>query len=116
MATTSQSAATPATDTPNTVSKMQEHPVIINLGKVKPKQAKKLKKGKVSTLTNKLSQKAHQIQEGVTGTATPVYISYEVKPRTKPKKKKKVNFLGLKIDRKKFKSSMKDNGINPTFL
>jgi hypothetical protein len=120
MATTNQSVATGATpNAQSTLSKIQDYPPIINLGKVKPKQAKKLKKGKIGTLTNELSQRSHQIQAGVEGKSVPVYISYEEKPRTKPKKKKKkkkINLLGLKIDRKKFKSSLKKNGVNPSFL
>lgn len=116
MATPDQPAATaPATDAAAAPSAAQNQHAIINLGKVKAKDAKKLKKGKVGKLSNKLDQKAAQIP-GKSENAVPLYITFEVKPRTKPKKKNKVNVMGLKIDRKKFKSSMKDKGINPTFL
>ena len=116
MDTTTPSAETaPAAPAANPLPNVQSNPATVNLGKVKAKDAKKLKKGKAGKLTNKLSQAAGQIQ-GAPENAVPLYITYEVKPRKKPKKKNKVNFMGLKIDRKKFKSSMKDKGINPTFL
>jgi len=118
MATTTKSADAGAADAQKPISKIQGHPPVINLGKVKPKQAKKLKKGKIGTLTNEISMHSQQILAGVDDKTIPIYISYEEKPSTKPKKKKKnkINFLGLKIDRKKFKSSLKENGINPSFL
>ena len=108
---------TPAAS-PTPIATLHAQPPVVQLGKVKNKDAKKLKKGKAGKLTDKLNQQYQQIQANVEGSSTPVYITYEVKPRTTPKKKKKnkVNFMGLKIDRKKFKSNMKKNGVNPTFL
>jgi len=116
-ATKATDAGAPA-ETLTPLAKMQALPPVINLGKVKPKDAKKLKKGKPGKLTNNLDMGYQQIKAGVDGQTAPVYISYEVKPRTKPKKKKKnkINVMGLKIDRKKLKSTMKKNGVNPSFL
>jgi hypothetical protein len=106
----------PVTDTKKMVSQMQAHPPIINLGKVKAKHAKKLKKGRIGVMSNELMQSFQQMSAGMEGKQVPVFISYEAKPRTKPKKKKKVNFMGLNIDRKKFKKSLKKNGIGANFF
>ncbi len=96
------------------LTQLQTHPPIIHAGTVKNKRAKKLKRGRLNAMSFKVHQKCQDVQASVAG--QPVIISYEEKPRKKPKKKKKVNFMGFKIDRKKFKKKMKKNGIAPGFL
>jgi hypothetical protein len=110
MATTTQPNA-PQKDMnpPQMLSKIQGHPPLLHLGKIKKKKSKQLKKGK--QLPVEVHQHLQQLQAGLKGDNQPVVISYEEKPRKKRKKKNKINFMGLKIDRKKLKNRMKKNGI-----
>lgn len=105
---------TPPAEKSEALAQLQNHPPIIHAGSVKNKHAKKLKRGSLNAMSYKVNQKLQDVKANVEG--RPVIISYEEKPRKKPKKKKKVNFMGFKIDRKKFKKKMKKNGIAPGFL
>lgn len=116
MATSKQPNASGAeTDTPSALEQFHQHPPMVHLGKVKPKNAKKLKKGKGKAM-NEVHLAVQQIQSGLEGTHHPVVISYEEKPRKNAKKKNKINIMGMKIDRKKLKKRMKKSGIRPSFL
>ncbi|NUN99102.1 MAG: hypothetical protein HUU01_00650 [Saprospiraceae bacterium] len=117
MATSKQPNASGAeTETPSALEQIHQHPPLIHLGKVKEKNAKKLKKGKGNTM-NEVHMAIQQIQSGLEGSNHhPVVISYEEKPRKGGKKKNKINIMGMKIDRKKLKKRMKKSGIRPGFL
>ena len=96
-----------------TLSKIQGHPPLINLGKLKKKKSSKLKKAK--ELPVEVHQHLQDLQSGINGSTQPVVISYEAKPRKK-RKKNKINLMGFKIDRKKLKKRMKKNGVRHSFL
>ena len=117
MATTNQ----PTTGAPHKdaesqqlLSRMSVHPHLIDVGKVKKKKSKKLKNGKQLPL--EVQHHLQQLPAGLQGDKQHVIISYEAKPRKNNKKKKKINFMGLKIDRKKLKNRMKKSGIRANFL
>ena len=113
-ATNKNTAGAPeVVDASMALSKIQEHPPLINLGKVKNKKAKKLKKAK-GVVPVEISHAYQQIQAGLDGTNHPVIISYQEKPGSR--KKRKIKFMGVKIDRKKLKKSMKRRGIRSSFL
>ncbi|MFN0203307.1 MAG: hypothetical protein ACKVTZ_17400 [Bacteroidia bacterium] len=108
--TTNELAASGVATTPSP----QSHPPIIHLGKVKAKHAKKLKKGKGDKML-KVTQAYEQLKGEANGNFVPVLISYEEKPKKK-RKKNKLNFMGIKIDRKKLKKQMRKSGIRSSFL
>ena len=89
--------------------RLQSHPPIFNLGKVKKRKRRQLKQGRGSAM-NEVSQAIAQVHSTVSHETDhhPVVISYEKKRR---KKKKYINYMGMKIHRKKFKKRMKKNGI-----
>jgi|GEM_PF-4465460 hypothetical protein len=116
MATSKQPNASGAeTDTPSALAQIHQHPPLVHLGKVKEKNAKKLKKGKGKTMSE-VHMAVQQIQSGLEGNHHPLVISYEEKPRKGGKKKNKINIMGMKIDRKKLKKRMKKSGVSPSFL
>lgn len=94
---------------------IHRHPPIFHLGKQKPKNVKKLKKGKGKAM-DKVHMALNQLQPDSEEVHYPLIISYEEKPRKKRKKKRKVNFMGMKIDRKKLKKQLKKSGIKSSYL
>jgi hypothetical protein len=111
MATTTVQPEVPQKEAnpPLLLSKIQGHPPLVNLGKLKNKKSKKLRKGKEMPV--EVHQHLQQLQSGMKGNTQPLVISYEAKPRKKRKKKNKINLMGIKIDRKKLKNRMKKSGI-----
>jgi hypothetical protein len=115
MATTNPSKPSGSdTDNSSTLSAAQGLPPFVHLGKVKNKTAKKLKKG-TGNLVAEITQSFQMMHASTEGSSHPVIISFEEKPG-KRKKKNKINFMGIKIDRKKLKKRMKKNGIGGNFL
>lgn len=98
------------------VQKIHQHPPLIHLGKLKSNKSKKLKKGRGPAM-DKMHQAVQQVKNTVGGGDDhhPVVISYEEKPKKKGKKKN-INLLGLKINRKKLKKRMKKSGIRHNML
>ena len=96
------------------LSKMMVHPPLIHVGKLKNKKSKRLKKGK--QLPADLQDHVQQLPADLQGDKQHIIISYEAKPRKNRKKKNKIKFMGIKIDRKKLKSRMKKNGMRSSFL
>lgn len=94
------------------LDRIQEHPPIYHLGKVKNKDAKRLKRG-----FGKLYHEALQAfqQVNVAEETQPLIISYEEKPG-KRKRKNKLKFMGMKIDRRRLKRRLKKTGISSSFL
>ena len=96
------------------LSKIMIHPPLINVGKLKTKKSKRLKKGKL--LPSDVQNHIQQLPTDLQGDKQHVIISYEAKPSKNKKKKNKIKFMGIKIDRKKLKSRMKKNGLRSSFL
>jgi hypothetical protein len=116
MATAAASDAT-APAAQQALVQVQGHPPLIHLGKVKKKQAKKLKKSQGGELSAEISQSYQQMQLGLGANQQPIIISYEEKPgKKKNKKKKKIKFLGMTIDRKKLKKRMRKSGFSAKLL
>ncbi|WP_259065703.1 hypothetical protein HDF24_02630 [Mucilaginibacter sp. X4EP1] len=116
MATTEQSKQASSAEAQATLAKIQQYPPLFDLGKIKAKKAKKLKKGKLGPLEDEVSLKHHQVFAGLEADNHPIIFSYEQKPSKKPKLKNKVDLLGVKVNRKKWKKQLKKSGISSSFL
>lgn len=110
---TETAATTGSSNAKSALHRLQQYPPLIDLGKVKAKQSKRLRKGKTTSLNNEIAHSYDQVQAGVDGNTRPVIFSYEEK--RKKKKNKGGNFFGMKVNRKKAKRKMKKNGFSPTF-
>jgi len=116
MATSKQPNASGAeTESNPALAQIHQHPPLVHIGKINEKKSKRLKKGKGKAMSE-VHMAVQQIQSGLDGNHLPVVISYEEKPRKNGKKKKKINIMGMKIDRKKLKKRMKKSGIRASFL
>ncbi len=89
--------------------KIQSHPPLYNLGKLKKRRRRDLKRGQ-GVAMSEIYQALAQVHGRVAheGDHHPVVISYEKKSS---KKKKNINYMGMKINRKKMKKRMKKYGI-----
>lgn len=103
-----------ANNTP--IKELQEFPPLFDLGKLKKKHSKKLRKGKDISDISEIQSVVAQVMATIKSeNAIPVIISYEQK-RKKRKKIKKFRINGWEVDRKKVKERLKKNGLTHPWL